>query len=371
MSGIARGLPPAGEPRWVFLGTDKGEGIYRASWNAATGELGAIQLAAKSDRPNFFVRHPRLPVLYAVNEAPSPVGGVASFRIDAAKGALTPLNKVDTHATSPCALGIDREGRQLFVADYGGGAFSAYHLEAGGAIGALGGSLVCKDNAACGTVGPNKDRQDAAHLHCAVVAPGNDFVLVCDLGEDAIEVFPLHPSGAAITGTPQRVPARAGSGPRHIAFHPSGKWFYCIHELDCTIDIYDWKAGSATLRAGSTVSTLKPGTGLAGNTGSEIQVSRDGHFVYACSRGVNEITVYGVGREGSLIDLQRVSSGGRIPRYFALDPSERWLACTNQGAADTGSGATVAIYRRNPATGKLSETPRVVEAPTPMFVLWV
>ncbi|SEF95383.1 6-phosphogluconolactonase, cycloisomerase 2 family [Bryocella elongata] len=377
MRGMAKGLQVGPTPKWVLLGTDTGKGIYRASWNASTGELGSIELAVESERPNFFVRHPHLPVVYTVNESTTPVGGISSFRLDAAKGGLTPINRVDSHGAGPCALGIDHTGKQLFVADYGGGAFAAYHLEADGKIGPVGGTLACQgvDAAACGPLGPVKDRQNAPHLHCAVVAPGNDFVLVCDLGDDAIEIFPLHHSGAAITSTPQRVAARTGSGPRHIAFHPSGRWFYVAHELDCTLDIYDWKVAegkaTATLRPGSVVFTLKPGTGLAGNSGCEIQVSRDGRFVYACSRGVDEITVYAVGREGDLTELQRVSSGGRIPRYFALDPTERWLACTNQGAADSGAGATVSIYHRDSATGKLSETPRVVAAPTPMFVLWV
>lgn len=375
MRGVADGLPAQAEPRWIFLGTDKGEGIYRASWNPATGEIGRIELAAPSDRPNFFVRHPHLPVLYTVNESTGPVGGVSSFRIDANKGALTAINKVDSHGAGPCALGIDATGHELFVADYAGGAFAAYHLEANGAIGAVGGTLACVGNAACGPLGPVKDRQEAPHLHCAVIAPGNDFVLACDLGDDAIEIFPLHHAGAAITGTPRRIAARPGSGPRHIVFHPSGRWFYCIHELDCTIDIYDWKVSageaSATLRAGSTVFTLRPGTGLAGNSGCEIQVSRDGRYIYACSRGVNEITVYRVGKDGDLAEVQRVSSGGQVPRYFALDPSERWLACTNQGAAGTSAGNNLTIYPRDPATGKLAGAPRVLQAPTPMFVLWV
>ena len=316
-------------------------------------------------------------MLYTVNESTTPIGGVSSFHLDAAKGTLTPINRVDSHGSGPCALGIDDSGDALFVADYGGGAFAAYHLKANGAIGSVGGTLACQaaDAAACGPLGPVKDRQNAPHLHCAVVSPDNSHVLVCDLGDDAIEIFPLHHSGAAITGTPQRIAARPGSGPRHIVFHPTGKWFYVAHELDCTLDIYDWKVtggkATATLRPGSSIFTLRPGTGLAGNSGCEIQVSSDGRFVYACSRGVDEITVYAVRQEGALTEIQRVTSGGKIPRYFALDPTEEWLGCTNQGAADTGVGATVTIYKRDRTSGKLTETPRIVQAPTPMFVLWV
>ena len=55
-------------PKWVFLGTDKGEGIYRAPWNATTGELGKVELAVAAPRPDFFAMHPKLPVMYTVIE---------------------------------------------------------------------------------------------------------------------------------------------------------------------------------------------------------------------------------------------------------------------------------------------------------------
>lgn len=370
MQMAARAAAPRPTPKWVFLGTDTGEGIYRARWDAATGKLGPIELAVKTPRPNFFVLHPHLPVLYTVNEIAEGPGAVSSFRLDHASGGLTPINSVDSQGTGPCALGIDREGTALFVADYSGGAFAAFPLGADGAIGAAAHTLHCQGNAACGPLGPVHDHQDAAHLHCAVVSLDNRFVLVCDLGDDAIQIFPLQPGSKEIVGTPQRVAVRPGSGPRHLVFHPSGRWFYCAHELDASLDLYDWKTAgglaSAVLRKGSVVSLLKPGTPLAGNSGCELQVSRNGRFLYACLRGANEITVYAVGAgTGTLREIQRLACGGKVPRYFALDPSERWLVCTNQAEG----GATVAVFPRNPATGKLG-TPAITPATTPMFVAW-
>src|ERR1700722_13227312 len=73
-------------PRWVFLGTDRGKGIYRARWNAATGELGAIELAAETDRPDFFALHPKLPVMYTVNSVGLGKGGVSGYRVNPATG---------------------------------------------------------------------------------------------------------------------------------------------------------------------------------------------------------------------------------------------------------------------------------------------
>jgi len=361
---------PAATPRWVFLGTDLGKGIYRASWDAATGSLGDVELAVATDRPDFFAMHPKLPLLYSVNSVGSGKGGVSSFRVDAARGELTLLHRADSHGDGPCAVSVDATGRAAFVANYPGGSFAAYHLGPGGEISDAGG-LDCKGNAACGPLGPVKARQEAPHLHCAVVSPKNNYVLVCDLGDDAIEVFPIAPGADKLLGTPVRVGVRAGSGPRHVAFHPNGKWVYCIHEVDCTIDLFDWSAGKLTWRAGSVISTLAKGVPVGINTACEIVVSDDGKFVYACTRFVNEITVYRVdAATGLLTEQQRLSCGGQIPRYFAFDPSRRWLVCTNQGTGVAGSG-NVTVFAHDPATGKLSETPKTFAAETPMFVLWV
>jgi len=357
-------------PRWVFLGTDKGAGIYRATWNPATGELGKVELAIAAARPNYIAMHPKLPVLYTTNETAGPSASISCYHVDAADATLSPLNKIWSQADGPCYVSVDRTGRMAFAADYGGGGFAAYKLGPKGELVSVAGTLQCVGNPACGTVGPVKDRQEKAHLHCATVSPHNDFVLVCDLGDDAIEVFPIAPAEQTV-GTPMRVQARAGSGPRHVAFHPNGRWVYCVHELDSTIDLYDWSAKGQkavmTLRAGSTVSTLAMGAAHTGNTGCEVVVSDDGRFVYTCTRGEDSISVYRVdAKTGLLTEQQRLSCGGLVPRYIALDPTRRWLVCCNQGGA-----GNVTVFAHDPATGRIEEQPKTFEANTAMFVLWV
>ena len=228
---------------------------------------------------------------------------------------------------------------------------------------------------ACGSLGPVKDRQDGPHFHCAVVSPKNDFVLVCDLGSDTIQVFPIKLDNKTPYGGSILVHARPGSGPRHLVFHPNGKWIYCIHELDCTVDLYDWDAASPQkmkLREDSIVSSIAKDTPLNGNTACEIFVSDDGRFVYTCTRGVDEILVFRVDpATGLLTERQRVSSGGKIPRYITLDPSRKWLVCCNQGAAVPNPLGNVAVFAHDAATGKLSEKPKTFAAETPMFTLFV
>ena len=204
----------------------------------------------------------------------------------------------------------------------------------------------------------------------AVIDPSNKYVLACDLGDDVILVFPVTPGAGDSVRVPLRVGARPGSGPRHVAFHPNGSFVYCIHEIDCTIDLYDWRMQQGQpvmrLRENSVVSTLAKGASTKGNTASEIVISDDGRFLYACTRGEDSIAAYRIDENGYLSEVQRVSAGGKVPRYIAFDPSRRWLVCCNQGA-----NGNVAVFLRDAATGRLGVKPRVFQALTPMFALWV
>jgi 6-phosphogluconolactonase len=355
--------------RYVLIGTDAGAGIYRATWNPRTGDLGRPELAIASSHPNFFAMHPHLPVLYATNEVAGPGAAIAAFRVDRANGSLTLLNKISAEADGPCFVSVDRTGRMAFAADYAGGTLAAYKLGAHGELVSVAGTLRCVNNASCGTLGPQKDRQDAPHMHCATVSPNNDFVLACDLGDDAIQIFPIVTAQQKL-GAPTRVSCRVGSGPRHVAFHPNGRWVYVVHELDCTIDLYDWRVRDGkpemTLRPHCVVSTLIPGTPLAGNTGCEIIASKDGRFLYTCTRGVNEVVVYTVdAQSGLLTEQQRISSGGQTPRMINFDPTLRWLLCSNQGSSN------IAVLAHDPRTGKLTATGKSIASNTPMCVQFV
>ncbi|HVG27614.1 MAG TPA: lactonase family protein [Acidobacteriaceae bacterium] len=355
-----------GSARWVLLGTDTGKGIYRALWNPVTGLLGSAQLAVETVRPAFLARHPSLPVVYAANSASGAEAGVSSFALDLTHGGLTALNRVGSQGDGPCFVSADATGTMAFVANYAGGSFAAFRLtNTGGLAQAIG---VFKYNQP--THGPVAERQEGAHMHCATVAPGNSFVISCDLGDDVLLVFPVGPGRGDYVRVPTRVAARPGSGPRHVAFHPNGEWVYCIHELDCTIDLYDWRVERGTpamrMREGSTVSTLAHGASLTGNTACEIVVSDDGRFVYACTRGEDSIVVYSVDAStGLLTEQQRLKCGGNVPRYIGFDPSRRWLLCCNQGSS------TVTTFSHDPATGKLGTRARTSPVPTPMFALWV
>jgi 6-phosphogluconolactonase len=359
---------------WLLIGTGTDKGIFRATFDPANGTIGTFEVAATTSHPTYLALHPNLPVLYSANELPQGDGQVSSFRLDRSNATLTPLSAASTRGNGPCYVSVDHSGQTAFAANYGGGSLSFIPLVSGGAVNPHTELFECKGNPACGALGPQKDRQDAPHMHCAVVSPDNRFVLACNLGEDAIEVFPIRPGRLPVSiDSPQRIGTRPGSGPRHLAFHPNGRWLYCIYELDCTVELFDWAAGmgSARARPGSVVSTLPAGvatnaTSPHPNTGCEIAISPDGRFLYANTRGANTLAVYRIDTAtGLLTEQQRIGTGGDIARQFTFDPSRRWLLCANQGSS------TITVFAHDPVTARLSATAKSYALDIPMFLLFV
>ena len=359
---------PATPMRWILIGTNKGEGIYRSRWNPETGTLSTPELAIASSKPTYLARHPRLPVIYACNEDDVPAAAVSAFSLDSDTATLKLLGTQPTHGSAPCYVSLDRTGKVLFAANYSGGSLATFRLSASGAPSPAAEVFECQGKAVCGAAGPVKDRQSDPHLHCATLSPDGRFVLACNLGGDTILVFPIQPGAKQPLGSPSRIPTKAGAGPRHLAFHPNGRWLYCIDELDCKVVLYRWtpESGTAEPIPDGEVSILPAGgSSAATSTGAEIVLTRDGHFAYASTRFTDVLTVFHVdAASGKLTKLQQLSCGGKTPRFFALDPSERWLVCGNQDSD------TVTVFARDAHTGQLTPN-NTYPATNPQCLLWI
>ena len=365
---------------WVLLGTGA-DGIYRARWNGETGELGEPELAVATPSPTYLTRNPRIPqIIYCCNEGSGAAAAVSAFQLNTAHASaqqhpvLTPLGSQQSHGDSPCFVSVDGTGRLLFAANYGGGSLAVFPLD-GNQLRPSSALFACAGNPLCGELGPQKDRQDAPHMHCAVIAPGNQFVLACNLGEDSILVCPfnwLNPSKPL--RDPMRIPTKPGAGPRHLAFdRRSGHRFYCISELDCTVVLYCWQHGKnqstpeiTPVPGGSvTLRPSRPNDSPVPNTGAEVALSKDGRFLYASLRGANLLFVFQVDAQSGLLrQIQEIHCGGKTPRFFALDPSERWLLCAHQ------DGNTIASFARNQETGELTAR-STQHAASPQCILWL
>jgi len=365
-------------PTFVYFGTDttKGvsKGIYLSRFDAVNGRLTPPQLVAPTLRPSYLALsqavagHRRL---YAVNAVPDPSATVSSFLIDPATGALKPINQVTSAGAGPAYISIDATGHSAFVANYFGSSISTYRIEPDGALSQPVERIDYKDHK-FGARGPVAARQEVPHPHSTLISPDNRFLLVNDLGSDQISVFAIDPETAQLGQPALFSNDRPGSGPRHLAFHPNGRWVYSINEIDSTIDLFLWTTTSSRtapkgllVKASAGISTIDPKFPAAKNTASEVAVSSDGQYLYASNRGEDTLVVFAIAQtDGALTLIERIPSGGKTPRHFTLDATGHWLLCGNEDSA------TVTVFRRDPASGKIGGPTQSIPLDSPMFTLF-
>ncbi len=364
----------------VYFGTDSSKpgskGIYVSRFNSQTGQLSAPVLAAEALRPSFLavalVNGRKM--LYAANEGTERTSGVSAFLIDPASGLLKPLGEVTSAGAGPCYVSVDATGSAAFVANYSGGTVASYKVRPDGTLSPPV-SRVDLHDAPFPKPGPMKQRQDGPHPHCAIVSPTDRFLVVNDLGLDAIVTFPIDPLLGAL-GPAHVTSTKPGSGPRHLAFHPNGRWVYVVDELSNRVDQYLWnmvhgapgqvlKAQALLTDTGHSVSTLAPGaTGTT--TSGEIAMGPDGTTLYVSNRlAENSLIMFRIDpATGQLRFEQRIACGGKTPRQFTLDPTGGWLLCGNQ---DSDS---VTVFKRDQGTGRLSGPVQTLPVVAPMMTLF-
>ena len=351
----------------VFVGTYTGagsRGIYTFELDASTGAVvDGPALAAPSKNPSFLALHPSGRFLYAVNEVADfqgrRTGGVSAFAVDRGSGALSLLDQQPSEGADPCHLSVDAEGRNVVVANYTDGSVAVLPLDAGGRLGPA-----VRVRRLSGS-GPNASRQQSPHAHGVFFDPSKKFLLTADLGSDRILVERFEP--AARTSEPGEtfgVALEPGSGPRHLAWHPSGKTLYVLSELFSTVSAFHWDAPSGFLSSFQKISALPDGYS-GDNKAAEIAAAPGGRFLYVSNRGDDALTVFSVDAAGKLAFAGRVPTGGRSPRSFALDRSGRWLVAANQGSG------SVVVFRIDPETGLAARVGEPVAVSEPVCVLFV
>jgi 6-phosphogluconolactonase len=353
----------------VYIGTytehpaDGGgsKGIYVARFDSASGKLGPLTVAAVLENPSFVATSRDAKFLYAVSEvgvrdgsATEPTGFVHAYAVGTG-GALTPLNRVSSGGADPCHINVSSDGVGVAVANYTGGSVAFYRRRPDGSLGDV---TIDRHQ---GT-GPRADRQEKAHAHSVDFSADDQAVLSCDLGADRVY---LYRRGRMDSDTRSSVAMEPGSGPRHLALHPSGKYAYVIAELSNSVAAFAWDAAAGTLRQMQTISTLPFGPTAESST-AEIVVHPSGRFVYGSNRGHDSVVSYSVdAKTGRLTYLANTPTGGKTPRSFAVDPSGRWLIAANQRS---DSLVTFAIDQR---TGALKPTGDVAAIPRPVCVHFV
>lgn len=343
-------------------GTSPARGIYRGTLDYATGTLGGVVLAAEAKDPAYLAVHPGGRHLYAVSERSDregrPEGGVLAFSIDPTTSALTLLNEVSSGGAAPCHLMVDAAGKTVVVANYGGGSVASFPLGAAGALVERAGFVQHEGS------GPNLRRQQKPHAHAAVADPAGRRVYVADLGTDEVRIYRVDANGALVPNGPAAAKLPPGSGPRHVAFHPGGKFAYVNGELDATITAFSHDAGTGTLTVLHTLSTLPEGHDRKST--AHLAVTPDGRHVYVSNRGHDSLAIYAIDQQsGRLTLLGHQSSLGKTPRDFGIDPTGTFLLAANQDSN------TVVVFRIDRATGQLTPIGHPVPVPRPVSVVFL
>jgi 6-phosphogluconolactonase len=354
---------PCGE-ELVYIGTQgsgPGQGIFAARFDPHSGRLMPIGLAAEVDRPTWIVPHPKLPILYSVSEVGNDgrsEGGVFVLRADRGTGLLRVIGKVNSGGGGATHLSLDLPSRTILVANYGTGQVAALPV--------LGDATVAPPASVQSDQGSGPSpRQKGPHAHGVVLDPSRRFALVADLGADRIFIYRYARATHRLTPfASETVPA--GSGPRHLAFHPGGRFLFLVNELAAEIRSYRWDAQRGRLRlVQATPTTLDPAKADR-NKGAEVRASSDGRFVYMSNRGEDSLVAYAVDqRSGALREVQRIAAGGQTPWSFAIHPGGRWLLVTNQASN------AVNLFQRDPATGRLTATAETLTITRPVSVAFL
>jgi 6-phosphogluconolactonase len=335
-----------------------GIGFSVARFNTVTGTLTRPEFVEEAEAPSFFVVHPDGKHIYACNSIDTwqgrPEGSISAYAVDAKTGKLTQLNRKPSGGAEPCYVSLDRTGRYVLEANYNGGNVSVFRIEPDGSLG----ERTAFDQETGSSVNP--DRQNRSYAHCIVVDPGNRFALACNLGADKVFVYRFNASDGALTpNDPPAVALKPGSGPRHITFHPNGKFAFVINELASTITAFRWDPEKGTLTELQTISTL-PADFKGFNTCAEIQVHPNGKFLYGTNRGHNSLAAFAIDIDtGRLTFIECASTRGKMPRNFTFDPGGKWILLSNHDSDNA------VVFRVDDRTGRPDLTGQPVEVPNP------
>lgn len=243
-------------------------------------------------------------------------------------------------------LHVDKTDRWLLAASYSDGVAGVLPLREG----KVGGAPV--------SVLPTGKK-----AHAIQTSPDNRFAFVPHVGElNKVEQLRFDAATGQLTpNDPPHLPGGTGEGPRHLAFHPNGRWVYFVNEQGLSVTLCDYDAARGTLSARQSLSTVP--SGWTGGSCADIHVSADGRFLYASNRGHDSLAIFAIDPETGRLTSRGQTHTEKTPRSFCLTPGDAWVAAAGEGSHH------LIVYRRDPQTGALSPLPPVACGKGPAWIL--
>lgn len=333
----------------------RGDGISVYKVDQQTGSLELVQLVKDLINPSYLALSRDGQFLYTVHGDESEV---SSFKVDRATGQLQFLNKQSTQGKNPVHLALDPTGRYLVVTNHIGSSLAVLPVASDGSLGALS-QLVTLS----GPIGPHRIEQKQAKPHFNPFDPSGKFIVVPDKGLD--RVFSFRFEGGVLAPAPVPfVATREGSGPRHLAFHPTKPLAYVVNELDSTVTTYRVKPDTAALEPLQVMSAL-PATFTGNSRAAGIAIDQAGRTLYSSNRGHDSIAVFRIDQTSGMLEFAGAdSSQGRTPRFFTLSPNGRLLFALNE------ESDTIVAFAVDPNTGRLSPTGASAKSGSPVCMVF-
>ena len=343
----------------TYTNPEKTNGIHVYNFNTEDGDFSFKFKTVDVTNPSYLAISKDKKNLYAVSESGNGDGRINSFSFNPVSGELIFLNSVSSGGDGPAYVSVDDKKHYVFSGNYGGGSVSAIKIKEDGSLETNNQTIKHEGSSV------NEKRQNKPHVHAAVLSPENDFLLTPDLGTDKVNVYHYNPNGPQplTPANPPYAMVEAGGGPRHLTFHPNGKFAYLVLEMEATVVVFDYKDGKLTTK--QTLSMLA--SGFDGDVGAaDIHVSPDGKFLYASNRGdANELVIFAIDKMGKLDNVGRQSNLIHTPRNFAIDPSGNYLLVANMGTND------IVIFKRDKNSGLLTPTGKKILVDKPVCLKFV
>ena len=358
---VAQGRAADPQKLRVYLGTytgEKSKGIYQSELDLRTGRLAPPELAGEAVNPSFLALHPSGKLLLAVNEISDlngkKVGGISSFSIEPKTGKLTKISQTPSGGPGPCHLSVDKTGKFVLAANYGGGSVCVAPIDLEGKLGEL--SAYVKHESITGEGGKVKEPR----AHSINMSPDNRFAIAADAGVDKLFIYKLESAGTLTANTPPSISTPPNTAPRHFAFHPNTQWAYSCLEASSEIAAFTYDAAKGSFAATQTLSTLPEP--VKGNSTAEVQVHPSGKWAYVSNRGHNSIAIFAIAADGKLTAQGHQGAGVKIPRNFGVDPTGQYLVVCNQEPHN------VIVFKIDQNSGKLEPTNSRIEVGAPVCV---
>lgn len=341
---------------YMLIGTYTGgdsKGIYVYSLDTITGVSSYVS-EIEIDNPSYLVLDETEKYVYAVSENDDINTAAANaFSFDKEKGTLTFINKRLTGGGAPCHINIDHSGKHVIVSNYLGGSLSVFNTTADGGLDVNSRSISFMGK------GLDPVRQEKSHIHFSTFTPDKKYLLVDDLGTDKIHKFNVNENDSSYIsiGTPASFSVEAGLGPRHLEFHPNGKYAYLITELGGDVLAFDYNEGNLHLKQ-----TIKADT-LNARGSADIHISPDGKFVYASNRLKGDgIAIFAVKENDGTLTKVGYQATEKHPRNFAITPNGKFLLVANRDSD------VIQVFQRNPNTGLLEDMQQNIKVGMPVCI---